>query len=152
MTMERLIGRWEGTGEGGFPTMESFTYREVLEVSATGGGLHYRQTTWRQRDEDEVVSHLETGFIFEDEDGGVLVLNAQGRDRVEVLRGRVELDGGSLIAELESTALAHDERMISAWRRLRVDGDSLDYEMGMATTAVPDGADHLSGHLERTRS
>jgi hypothetical protein len=92
----RLVGVWEGTGHGEFPTIEPFTYRERLEIATTADDatLHYLQQTWRQTGGGEVDSHVETGFFTFDGGDAVRVLNAQGSDRVEVLVGRAdEADG-----------------------------------------------------------
>ncbi len=149
MTMQRLVGIWEGTGSGGFPTIEPFSYREVLEVREMGGILRYSQSTWRVEDAGEAGSHQETGFISLGADGTVEILNAQGSDRVEVLRGRASTNGDVLVLDLKSAVVANDDRMIRTWRTIEVDGHELRYTMGMATTQVPDGADHLTAHLTR---
>ncbi len=149
MTMQRLVGIWEGTGSGEFPTIEPFSYREVLEVREMGGILRYSQSTWRVEDAGEAGSHQETGFISLGADGTVEILNAQGSDRVEVLRGRASTNGDALVLDLESAVVANDDRMIRSWRTIEVDGDELRYTMGMATTQVPDGADHLTARLTR---
>ena len=149
--LDALIGVWEGAGEGGFPTITPFTYREVLEVRAAEAGpsLHYVQQTWRLDDDAEVGSHYETGFITPGDRGSVAVLNAQADDRVEVLHGQITRDGATTALDLRSVLLANDVRMVKSWRRIEVDGDELQYTMGMATTAVPDGALHLTARLTR---
>ncbi len=149
--LQQLAGTWEGTGKGEFPTISPFTYREVLEVRGDQEDalLHYQQQTWRQEDGQEVDSHRETGFIGLADSETVQILNAQGSDRVEVLRGHVEVRENKLLLDLDSVALAHDERMIRSWRRLQLEGDVLRYTMGMATKHVPDGATHLTARLTR---
>lgn len=151
-SLQRLVGRWEGTGKGEFPTLDPFDYREILVIDADpeSPSIHYRQDTRRDRNGEEVGSHVETGFISLDTEGRVRVLNAQGSDRVEVLSGdAVLLHDGTLVLDLESVVLAHDERMIRSWRQIEVDGDELRYMMGMATTEVPDGDQHLAARLHR---
>jgi hypothetical protein len=145
-----LIGTWEGTGRGEFPTIDSFEYRELLEIIEPQAEtlLHYRQQTWRATGDEEVASHAETGFISVTEDGDVELLNVQGTDRVEVLRGRPAAREPFTL-ELRSVVLAHDERMVRSWRNLHLQGDLLRYETAMATTAVPDGAPHLTARLTR---
>jgi len=149
--LRRLVGRWEGAGRGEFPTIAPFEYREILDVTEPifDEVFHYRQQTWRIEDGVEVASHIETGFIGVTADGAVEILNAQGTDRVEALRGEPVFHGTELVIEMKSLVLAHDDRMIRSWRTLRLAGDSLGYEMAMATTAVPEGAPHLTAHLTR---
>ena len=145
-----LIGTWEGTGRGEFPTIDAFDYRESLEIIEPQPEtlLHYRQQTWRLVGNEEIGSHIETGFISVTDDGDVEIANAQASDRVEVLRGRATASD-SFTLELKSVVLAHDERMVWSWRTLRLRGDVLRYEMAMATTLVPDGAPHLTARLSR---
>ena len=146
-----LDGTWEGSGEGGFPTIEEFTYREVLEVSADddAGLLHYLQRTWRHENGDTSASHRETRFIALEDDETVHMVNAQGTDRVEVLAGPASMQDGVLSVELKSVTIAGDDRMVSSWRTIELARDTLRYTMGMVTTAVPDGAIHLSARLTR---
>lgn len=152
MTLHGLVGTWEGTGNGDFPTIDPFAYREILVVSELDGILHYRQSTWVLDGTDEVASHQEAGFISEGEDGKVAMYNAQGIDRVAVLTGSPHTDGDTVTLELESVILAGDDRMLRSWRSLELEGDALRYTMGMATTQVPDGATHLTARLARVQS
>lgn len=147
--LRSLAGIWDGNGEGFFPTIEPFSYREVLEIDEVGSSntLHYQQRTWRRTEGAEQASHLETGFISSGDAGSIEILNAQGGDRVEVLRGPIRFSNGVLVIELESVVLAHDHRMLRSWREFRFEGDRLRYTMGMATTAVPEGAPHLTATL-----
>lgn len=152
MMLHGLVGAWEGNGNGEFPTIDPFTYREILVVSELDGVLHYRQSTWVRDGTDEVASHQETGFISVGEDGNVAMYNAQGIDRVAVLSGSVHTDGDTVILELESVILAGDDRMLHSWRNFELEGDGLRYTMGMATTQVPDGALHLTARLDRAQT
>lgn len=149
--LRELVGSWEGTGRGEFPTIDSFAYREVLDITEPHRGelLQYRQQTWRVDGDAETESHIESGFIALHPDGTVEWLNVQGADRAEVLRGQAILNESGLVLELRSIALAHDPRMVRSWRTLRLRENTLTYEMAMATTAVPDGAPHLAARLVR---
>jgi len=147
-----LVGSWEGTGFGEFPTLAPFTYRERLEISNRGPGVaHYAQETWRSSNAEEARSHIETGFINLSDDGDIEILNAQGSDRVEALTGQWSLNDGVVSFELASAVLAYDDRMIRSWRTLTIADDELSYVMGMATSLVPDGARHLTAALQRCR-
>lgn len=142
--LRRLVGDWEGSGTGSFPTVEPFRYRERLTVRESGHVLHYVQRTWRPDAAGERPSHLETGYIAADDDGTIRMLNAQGDDRVEILEGPASVDGAVLRIRLDSVVIAGDSRVLRTWRSLTCTADELAYELGMATTAVPDGAAHLA--------
>jgi hypothetical protein len=151
-SLRKLAEIWEGTGTGDYPTIENFTYRELFEVTvvADRSMLHYLQQTWRTNVTPEAPSHIETGFIIVTPDGAVHVLNAQGPDRVEVLTGRLTPKEDGFVVDLTSTSLANDDRMLESWRRWTLDGDHFSYTMGMRTTALPAGANHLTAVLQRT--
>lgn len=146
-----LVGRWEGTGRGFFPTLDDFDYREILNFSIDidQSLLSYNQKTWRSADDGEVESHREAGFLGITAAGGIEMSGSHGVDRVEVLAGGMTPTEDGFILSLDSVVLGHDERMISSWRTLVLAADTLSYEMGMATTAVPEGAQHLHAGLKR---
>ena len=148
-SLRLLDGDWRGFGTGGFPTIESFEYREHLQVRIVEGHevLHYFQNTWRIDGDEEHGSHIETGFISVEDDGHVLVLSSQGSDRVEVLRGAVDPADDGFTLSLRSTDLFNDERMVSSWRELRLTDNALTYSMGMATDRVPTEELHLTAEL-----
>ena len=149
--LHKLIATWEGSGSGQFPTINDFRYREVLEISGDYDGalLHYNQRTWRLTDDGEAESHVETGFIGLTDDGTVEITSSQGIDRVEVLWGAVSPGDNGFSIDVESVSISHDPRMIRSWRSIALGAERLSYTMGMATTAVPDGADHLKAELTR---
>jgi len=119
----------------------------VAELSV--GHLHYLQQTWRHVDGKEVGSHTETGFVVVVGDDAVEILNAQGGDRTEVLRGFVSVQDGVSVVDLHSVALAHDARMVGSWREIRLEENELRYSMAMTTTSVPEVALHLTARLTR---
>ena len=155
--LRRLVGTWEGSGHGHFPTIDDFRYREVLMVleDADAGLLRYVQETWRITADGEAASHRETGFIGADDSGLVTILNAQGTDRVEALRGRIHRPAPSTAEwrlDLSSSHHGHDARTRSATRTIRLAGDELDYEMSMTTDRVASITTHLAAHLTRRPS
>jgi hypothetical protein len=150
-SLRHLDGDWRGFGTGGFPTIESFEYREHLRVRIVDGHevLHYLQSTWRIDGDQEHGSHIETGFISVEEDGQILILSSQGSDRVEVLRGALDETSDGFTLDLRSTDVFNDERMISSWREMRFIENALTYSMGMATDRVPTEEMHLAAELHR---
>lgn len=146
-----LVGRWEGGGAGGHPTIEPFRYREVLVVEERSDhpALRYEQRTWRLTEGGEVVSHWETGLLRISSDGTLAMFDAQG-GRSEAMAGTWIEDQGTWTLSLHSTGYAGDERVKTSVRKLILGADSLVYEMAMETTGTKALAPHLRGELRRS--
>ena len=149
--LQALVGNWQGRGVGSFPTIEDFSYRETLSVE--GGSeydlLRFSQTSWRLTPEGETESHSESGFIGVTDDGRIEIAVAEGLDRLELLSGHLTQREEGILIEVASTEVAHDERVLRSWRTLALQGEELTYTMGMATTQIPNGENHLTGALRR---
>ena len=150
-TLERLqpmLGRWQGSGRGKYPTIDSFEYREDLrfEMHNEYPIIFYEQKTVLR---DGTASHWETGFVRPVEGGAVELSNVQDSGRVEVLRGDVPTS--DFVLSLESIHHGHDPRVLQTERVFRLDGDVLRYEVKMATntTHEPLLQVHLSAELRR---
>ena len=148
-----LLGAWSGTGEGQFPTIRPFRYREELRFELDGERplIHYEQrtshcelgtTSW-------VASHWESGFLRPVGAHLVEMTNAQDGGRLEILRLSVERSSDGVRLAGESTAVINDDRVAHTRRTLEVVGDVLTYEVRMGTTRVPAGALHLQAKLSR---
>ena len=151
--VQALAGRWTGLGQGRFPTITSFAYREELVFRAHGRAalLHMEQITWLVQDgiTDAYPQHWESGFLQVTEDGGLMLSNAQNHGRVEVLTGSAALEGDQLVLTLRDAVLANDAPMRASTRVFRLAGNTLTYEMGMATDRVAALTAHLSASLTR---
>lgn len=145
-----LVGTWLGKGGGGYPTIQPFRYRELLEISERSDhpALHYEQRTWRITEGGEVVSHWETGLLRISSDGSLKLLNAQA-GRAEAMTGSWRRDNGGWTLELESNAFAGDHRVRASTRVLSVASKTLTYEMSMETTATREMSGHLRAELTR---
>jgi hypothetical protein len=138
----RLVGKWEGTGYGDYPTIEPFEYREKIGFQAASGKpfLVYRQHT---EDLEGAPLHSETGYLRMPAAGPELVI-AQPTGLAEVHQG--ELVGQTL--EFRSTGMLATptaKPVSEVVRRITVDGDTLSYTLDMAYLEVP-----LTLHLEAT--
>src|SRR5579864_9547009 len=72
-----LLGRWEGAGVVGYPTIESVNFGQELSFSHNGKPfLIYSSRTWLLDAQGQIVrpSHLETGFWRPQPDGQLEVL------------------------------------------------------------------------------
>ena len=153
--IQPLIGTWVGIGKGKFPTIDSFTYREQLRIWSREHEpyLLYEQSADIIDEAGNAVrpSHWESGVIRPLEDGTIEISNVQNSGRVEVLTGKTEL-GDSLdkfSLEFWHKILENDQRMVKSSRRFDLEGNTLRYEMCMATSKVSDLTFHLEAFLKR---
>lgn len=143
-----LIGRWEGSGDGHYPTIQAFRYRETAFYGLVPGKpfISYEQRTW-----DEVTGeplHSERGFLRLTEDGTVEAVLSHAFGMAEVSTGIVSESG----LELRSSALgfAPSAKPVKELHRL-LDWsrpDQLRYTLSMAFQEIP-LSEHLAARLER---
>jgi hypothetical protein len=146
----RLIGTWTGTGEGRYPTIEPFRYREEATYGHVGKPfVSYRHATVNLA--TGLPAHAESGY-----------LRAVGAGRVELVlvhpTGIVEVSAGEVLDEpdgvavhlLSSTVLTTPtaKEVTQVERRITVTGDQLRYQVAMAAVGQP-LQHHLSADLRR---
>jgi hypothetical protein len=152
---ELLEGNWQGEGHGGYPTIESFDYRERLTFTRRDEAtLAYNQRTEKHMEgaEEYITSHWENGFISILENGDLELVNAQSGGRGEVLTGHIERIDSMIRLHFVSKTMMNDARMVATARRFELEGDQLRYEMEMSTIKVNQLTQHLSITLERVRA
>lgn len=146
-----LLGLWQGTGRGIFPTIVSFDYSETMhfELDVDRRFLHYHQRTERRNDgeDDFIPSHWESGFIIPTSASTVTVSNTQSGGRIEVLDGVIYAFDNQLQITLTSKLLAQDDRIIATSRVWRVTNERFQYTMSMYTNMVPALTNHLQATL-----
>jgi hypothetical protein len=145
-----LVGIWEGTGVGDYPSIEAFAYAERVEL--THGGrpfLAYRQQTRRAGDHPDagLPLHAETGYVRPVGSDGLEWVIAQPTGIVEIHEGtiagtRIELTGRVVAGTSTAKEVATVER------RLTVEGDELRYEVWMAAVGLAHQW-HLTAELHR---
>ena len=148
--VDAIVGTWAGHGEGGYPTIDSFEYREetTLVSRPDHPALHYEQRTWEVTPDGEEVSHWETGLLRISSDGSARLSNAQG-GRSETMAGTWESTGSAWVIRLNSIGYSGDDRVIASTRTIEIGNGTLSYELDMETTATGEMTLHLSGRLER---
>ena len=127
---EFLIGSWEGHGEGHYPTIRSFKYREVLVFTATPGKpfLHYIQKTFGLEDQP---MHTECGYLRPQNGGRVEFTLAQPTGQTELLEGDVSEDAdGTLIIDFDSS------RVVNSSSAKQVDSTSRSYAFNADRTEM----------------
>ncbi len=152
-----LHGAWEGEGLGGYPTIDSFRYREMLDVSPIPGSasLHYVQRTVLVDDQGQVLktSHWETGVVRPLADGQVELACVHVNARYELLTGNADPDGhGGLALVFESVQIGNDPRMRSSSRTWTISPGQWQYKMTMATDRVGQPTLHLEARLRRAEA
>jgi len=151
-----LIGEWSGGGHGKFPTIDSFRYTETMRFYWNGiePMLQFEQRTWKVVGEDPKSEplHWEAGFCRALPAFGIELTNAQNGERVEVMRGKIEPGDQGVVLVMDSTFHGNDERLSRTRRRYELAGDTLRYQIWMATTRVADLTLHLEARLAREPS
>lgn len=146
-----LLGDWEGEGEGRYPTIEGFSYRESVSLAAPPGKpfLVYQQLTWRTGDHPEAGSplHSESGFIRPGGPGLAEMVLAQPTGLVEVLHGNI-VGQTVLLKSTEVVRTLTAKNVITVERNLMVEDNVLSYELLMGAVGHVHQV-HLTASLER---
>jgi hypothetical protein len=145
-----LVGTWRGEGEGAYPTIEPFRYREEIEFAHDGRPvLVYRQRTWRI--DADTPMHAESGYLRGQLDGTAELVVAQPTGFGEVATLTVSEDGDALVLDGPRTTLTRTpsaKLVEDVRRRLRIVGDELRYDLWM-TYAGHQDTHHLHAVLHR---
>lgn len=145
-----LLGTWQGTGSGEYPTIDSFGYFESITFGHVGKPfLSYQQKT--RHAETGTPMHAETGYWRAPSADRLELVIAQPTGLAEVYEGTIANDDGRLVMEVKSTSIsatttAKDVRATE--RSFELDGDELRYTFRMAAVGEP-LQHHLSAILRR---
>ena len=149
-----LEGAWIGEGRGGYPSINSFDYREMLSFTRRDEkSLAYEQRTQKHVEGQTgyVISHWENGFIRVLEGGELEMVNVQSGGRGEVLVGTIETNGDAIRIRFVSKTIMNDPRMVSSARTFELESGTLRYEMEMQTTQTNQLSQHLKIVLKRVK-
>ena len=148
-----LLGRWEGVGVGGYPTIESFQFGQELSFGHNGKPyLIYVSRTWLLDAEGRPVRPLarEAGFWRPQPENGVEVVLAHPTGITEIYLG--EVSGTKIELATDVVARTSSAKEVSAGRRLYgMAGEDLAYAFDMAAVGQP-LQPHLSAQLKRVSS
>jgi hypothetical protein len=148
-----LLGRWEGAGVGGYPTIESFQFGQELSFSHNGKPyLIYTSRSWLLDAEGRPVRPLarETGFWRPQPENKVEVVLAHPTGIVEIYLG--EVDGTKIEMATDVVAYTSSAKEVRAGHRLYgIAGGDLAYAFDMAAVGQP-LQPHLSAQLKRVSS
>jgi hypothetical protein len=145
-----LLGRWEGAGVGGYPTIESFRFGQEISFGHNGKPyLIYSSRTWLLDDDGAIGRPLamETGFWRPQPDNQLEVLLAHPTGFAEVYLGHVS--GTKIEMATDAVVRTSSAKEVTAGRRLYgLIGTDLGYAYDMAAAGQP-LQPHLSGQLKR---
>jgi hypothetical protein len=151
--LARLIGTWRGEGEGRYPTIEPFGYREEVVFGHAGKPfLAYRQATTNVATGQP--AHAEAGYLRAVAHGRAELVLAHPTGIAEIAEGEVLDQPDGLAVHLVSTAVGltpSAKEVTSVERRLTVIGDTLRYQVSMAAVGQSH-QHHLAAELHRHRS
>jgi hypothetical protein len=145
-----LIGRWEGAGVVGYPTIESANFGQEVEFRHDGRPfLHYRTQPLLLDDEGAKVRPLatEVGFWRPGDDGEVEVLLTHPTGYVEIYVGTVEGPRVTLRTDLVARTPTAKEYTAATRMYGLVDSDLM-WVMDMAAVGQPMQS-HASAQLKR---
>jgi THAP4-like, heme-binding beta-barrel domain len=145
-----LLGRWEGAGVGGYPTIESFRFGQEVRFGHNGKPfLSYVSQTWLL-DEEGVPGRplaTESGYWRPQPYGGVELLLAHPTGIVEVYLG--EIRGTQIELGTDIVARTATAKLVTAGHRLYgLVGNDLAYAFDMAAMGEP-LQPHVSAQLKR---
>jgi hypothetical protein len=134
-----LIGRWEGAGVVGYPTIESANFGQEISFSHNGKPfLIYTSRTWLLEDDGTIGRPLamESGFWRPQPDGGLEVLLAHPTGITEIYLG--EITGTKIEMATDAVVRTATAKEVTAGKRLYgLIGADLGWAYDMAAVGQP---------------
>ncbi len=145
-----LLGRWEGAGVVGYPTIESANFGQEISFSHNGKPfLIYSSRTWLLGEGGSIGRPLamETGFWRPQDNGGLEVVLAHPTGITEIYIG--EVTGTRIDLATDAVLRTASAKQVTAGRRLYgLVGADLGWAYDMAAVGQPLQA-HASAQLRR---
>ncbi len=145
-----LLGRWEGAGVLGYPTIESVNYGEEISFSHNGKPfLIYSSRTWLLEEDGSAgsLSHMEVGFWRPQPDNALEVLITHPTGVTEIYLGTIS--GTKIEMATDAVVRTATAKAVTAGKRLYgLVGADLAYAYDMAAVGQP-LQPHLSAQLKR---
>jgi hypothetical protein len=142
-----LLGTWKGEGEGQFPSIKPFRYREEIRFSHNGKPfLIYTQRT--ESIDSGQPMHAEAGYMRLVGEGRVEFVIAQPIGYAEISLGRI--DGRRVDVECTSVGRTPTAKPVtSISRSFWMEGETLRYELKMGLEGAA-ATRHLTGTFLRS--
>lgn len=145
-----LLGRWEGAGVVGYPTIESANFGQEVSFSHNGKPfLIYASRTWLLAEDGSIGRPLamETGFWRPQEDGSLEVVLAHPTGITEIYLGQIS--GTTIELATDAVVRTATAKEVTAGRRLYgLIGADLGWAYDMAAVGQPLQS-HVSAQLKR---
>jgi THAP4-like, heme-binding beta-barrel domain len=145
-----LLGRWEGAGVGGYPTIESFRFGQEISFSHNGKPfLIYTSRSWLLDEDGNLVRPLatESGYWRPQPDGQVELVLAHPTGIAEIYLG--EVTGTKIELATDVVARTSSAKEVTAGHRLYgLVGADLAWAYDMAAMGQP-LQPHLSAQLKK---
>jgi THAP4-like, heme-binding beta-barrel domain len=125
-----LLGAWQGSGHGDYPTIKAFAYRETASYTHVGKPFII-YTQWTQHPDDGTPMHTEAGYLRPVSDTRAEVVLSQPSGILEV--HEVLIDGTTL--EMTSTTVLGTptaKPVAAVARYLEVEDATMRYTLEMA--------------------
>jgi THAP4-like, heme-binding beta-barrel domain len=145
-----LLGRWEGAGVGGYPTIESFQFGQEITFSHNGKAfLSYLSRSWLLDEDGRIGLPLatESGYWRPQSDNRVEVTLAHPTGIVEIYLG--EISGTKVEMATDVVARTTTAKEVAGGRRIYgLAGPDLGWAYDMAAMGQPLQS-HVSALLKR---
>jgi hypothetical protein len=145
-----LLGTWEGSGNGEYPTIEDFAYLESITFGHVGKPfVAYTQRT--RHPDTGAPMHAETGYLRVPRPGSIEIVMAQPTGLAEIYEGAVVGGDLPLVIDARSSSInatSTAKEVTITERTISVTGDDLHYTFRMAAVGQP-LQHHLSATLHR---
>jgi hypothetical protein len=145
-----LLGRWEGAGVVGYPTIESANFGQEISFSHNGKPfLIYASRTWLIEPDGTIGRPLamETGYWRPQADGGIEVVLAHPTGITEIYIGQIT--GTKIELATDAVVRTVTAKEVTAGRRLYgLIGADLGWAYDMAAMGQPLQS-HVSAQLKR---
>jgi len=147
-----LLGTWEGSGTGEYPTIDDFAYAETITFGHVGKPfLTYTQRT--KHPGTGLPMHAETGYLRVPAPGSIEIVMAQPTGIAEIYEGAVVGGDGPLVIDVRSSSIVATstaKEVTITERTISVSGDDLNYTFRMGAVGHP-LQHHLTASLRRAR-